>query len=241
MKALRSTLAALHTLAGWAAYDSRLDDHARQHYWRALELAGMASDTYRMLSALQHAAILDREQGAPNDALKLTQLAQLPLQDAQEPALTTNHDLWLDVRTARAFVLLARPDDARQAWARAVAGRGKLSDAFDRADFDHLWALIEMDLGNPDFAAQLAAGSVRTWGPDDRREHSYALITLATIHARTGQPDSARLTIQALDAVQSLPGSARARERLTPLADALSSRDSTCQDLAHHIRQLQPS
>lgn len=74
---LESALATLHTVAGWAAFDERLDDSARAHFGRAMSLAGSCNDHYWIAFALYGGGRIAAESGQPDDALKYYQLAQL--------------------------------------------------------------------------------------------------------------------------------------------------------------------
>jgi hypothetical protein len=76
---LGSTLADLHTLAGWCCVDSGLHDQARACFATAMDLAASASDGVQLASALRHAGIHMRDEGAYNDGLKACQLGLIKL------------------------------------------------------------------------------------------------------------------------------------------------------------------
>ena len=150
---LGSALAELNTLAGWCCYDSGLHRRARWHYRRAMDLAARVDDRFRAIGAAQHAAMMDREHGRPNDALKLYQLAQFKLMDAsKDDPRVSALGAWLSAQSGSALVLLDRPEDARSKLSHAQEGRGHLPDAFERADMDHLHALIHLHVGSLDVA-----------------------------------------------------------------------------------------
>lgn len=235
--AMHSAVADLHTLAGWCAYDGGDRDTARWHYERAVRVAGEVDDALRQVSAVQHAAIMDRECGDPGHALKLYQVAQarlVTLPDPSRQAVTQVGLGWLAVQSARAFALLGRSDEARRELARSP----EPADQFDKADLLHLKALIALDLGDLDAAELHAAASVATWGPGDLREAALAKVTLAVIHASAGEADTARLATAALDAVVGT-NSVRGRAELAPLESALMRRgDSTGLELARWARAV---
>jgi transcriptional regulator with XRE-family HTH domain len=237
-QALLSQLADLHTLAGWWCTDMLQVDIARYHYSRALRLAADAGDTLAMVSAVSHAAHMDRELGAPNDALKLYQMAQGKLSDLPggHPELPAQRAS-LYVRSAHCWALLDRPHHAREQLARA-GDLPTLKDPFERALADAVRAFTELALGQIDAAEQYATNSVRTWSPDDRRESAYARIALAATHAVAGELDTARTAVAAFDAVDEL-SSAFNRAMLAPLEQALAARkDSTSVELAQRARAL---
>jgi ATP/maltotriose-dependent transcriptional regulator MalT len=165
---------------------------------------------------MSHAAVIDRERGAPDDALKLYQLAQMRLLNVSgdHPWTQASHAL-LHLVSALAFALLDRPDKARRELLRA-ADYPEQDDPFERADLDDVRASIELALGRVNAAEQYATRSVRTWSPDDRRDSAIARITLATTHAIAGERDTPRLAGAAIDAVSGLR-SARGRVLLVSL------------------------
>ncbi len=87
-RSLGSALSELHCLAGSCSYDTRLDDNARYHYRQAMDLAAETDDSFKLISALQHAAIMGRERDAPNGALKFYQLARARLMDVRGEGTT---------------------------------------------------------------------------------------------------------------------------------------------------------
>jgi transcriptional regulator with XRE-family HTH domain len=237
---LGSALAELNTLAGWCCYDSGLHRRARWHYRQAMDYAAGVGDDFRVIGAVQHAAIIDREHDMPDDALKLYQLAQFKLirtpgDDPRVPTLRA----WLDVQSASALALLDQPERARSELSQALDGRGQLSDAFDRADMDHLHALVHLHLGHLDVAESFATSSVRGWGEGERRDGVLGDITLAVIHVRAGEPRGLQLAHHALTGVTKI-NSVRARQQLEPLAAALEARPSSSdtRQLARMARQL---
>lgn len=237
LRELRCALAELHTLAGWCAYDTEDNGLARFHYARALDHAGAAGDRRRVVDVVQHAALADREGGAPNDALKLYQLAQGYLLDAPGEAWVPAKQTWLAIQSASALALLGSADGTHRELARAKNAT-EVTDAFERADMDHVRAQAYLDLGNLDLAAQYVARSVQTWGPNDRRDGVLARITQAIVHARVGDSGAAQLAATAIDQAAQLR-SPRARAKLAPLAHALAaSSDSTGHELARRAEAL---
>jgi hypothetical protein len=205
-----------------------------------MDLAAQVGDDFRVIGAVQHAAIIDREHGMPDDALKLYQLAQVKLLKApgDDPRVSAL-SAWLDVQSASALVLLDQPEKARSELSRALDGRGHLSDAFERADMDHLHALVHLHLGHLDIAESFATSSVRGWGQGERRDGVLGDITLAVIHVRAGEPRGLQLAHHVVTGVTKL-NSVRARQQLGPLATALEARPSSSdtRQLARMARQL---
>lgn len=235
-KALRSALAALHELTGWCAYDMHLLDLARWHFDRALKLARDADDVMAMVSTVYHAAVGYRELGDPNDALKMYQMALMRLDGVKRPGVLDQR-LKLHVVSARALAQLDCPDHVNRELTQARA-LPDLADQFETADIDDTYAGIELAAGRIDVAEQYATKSLRTWGPEDRRDSASARVQLATINAVAGEPKTERLALQAIDAVAGLR-SVRGRALLLPLEQALAARKtSTFMDLAERVRSL---
>jgi transcriptional regulator with XRE-family HTH domain len=239
-RALWSQIADLHTLTGWAYTDKLQVDSARYHYSRALKLTANAGDALGMVSAAAHAAHMDVDQGAPNDGLKLYQMAQMKLADvpADHPGLPAYQAL-LPACSAHCWALMDRPDHANDQLKR-LADLPPVEDLFERADLDYIRAKTRLAQG-PRYvegAAHYAFTSVNTWSPQDRRDSALARITLATTHVILGERDAAALTTAALEAVSSLR-SAHNRTLLAPLEQALSARkDNTSVDLAQRAQAL---
>lgn len=221
--ALGGALAELHTTAGWACYDTSADDQARAHFTTALQLATAVDDPTGAASALRHAGIMTTQRGAPNDGLKLYQLAQFRLADVRrgdpDPAAL---GAWLTAHCASALVDLGHPADGLSQLAAARDG-WQPPDAFEQADMDWLTAQLYMRLGRIDTAEPFAASSVRAWGDVGRREGAMSEITLAQLHVTAGEVRGLELAHRAIGAVAHLR-SQRARDRLLPLADALRKR-----------------
>ncbi len=235
---LGSALAELHTVAGWACHDAMTPDAARYHFGRAIELAQHAGDAYQQADALYHAGAAFEESGGPNEALKLLQMGQVRLFDARDHPRSVVLGSWFSMDSARAYATMGYTDQARSALVRAREN-WEPADVFDKADFDHVTAMVYRDLGKIDSAQALATTSARTWTAEQRREGVLNDITLADLYLSAGEPAGVRLAAKAIDGAAELQ-SARARDHLMPLVAALGRRkDSTAQDLVRQVRQLQ--
>lgn len=237
-RALGSALAELQTTAGWACYDVGADDAARTHFTTALELATTVDDPHAAASSLRHAGIMTTQRGAPNDGLKLYQLAQLRLMDTPSgDDKVIELRAWLKAHCASALVDLGRVDDgvtqlvaARDGW--------QPPDPYEQADMDWLTAQLHMRLGRLDLAEPFASSSVHAWGNTGRREGTMAETTLATLHVQAGEPRGPELAQRAIGGVAELRSN-RARDRLLPLAEALEVR--RYRDLAQRAREVATS
>jgi len=110
------------------------------------------------------------------------------------------------------------------------------TEAVERADQNYQSALVYVRLRRLDLAEALTAsvngaGRVRPVGV-------FAIILRATIHIQAGEPRGLGMAKSAIDAAAPLH-SARARERLMPLAEALEARPSSDhRELARMARQV---
>jgi len=255
---LRSALAELHTNAGWYAYDVHQTDLASWHYSRAIRLGKDADDVMAVVGAAWSQATGYRELGAPNDALKLYQLAQGHLRtkpvEGRHAALGE-----LDLRIARCYADIATAEPmveipslrgpavtklehdelehlANEALARSqdcpqpAAGVGIADRAYARAG-------LELAMGRLDTAERYAANAV-VLAPDGNRVAACPLVQLATVRAVAGSSSADQLAADALDVVSRVR-SARSRRMLAPPEKALAARkDSTSMDLAERARAL---
>jgi len=260
---LRSALAELHTDAGWFAYDMHLTDLATWHYSRAVKLGTKAGDVFAAVNATWCQATGYRELGAPNDALKLYQLALERLERAMVPGrdailgdlhlrialalaeLGSQERPRLEMPSRRGPVVVGLSASSLRRQVNDALGRASDSPAppssmHDLALADRVYARagVELALGRLDVAQGFSRQSVDMLSPEDRRTIACPLIRLATIHTAVGDSDAPKLVVAALDAVDGLR-SARGRALLAPLGEALAARrDSTSVDLAQRVRDL---
>jgi len=109
---------------------------------------------------------------------------------------------------------------------------------YDRADKDLNAARVQADLGHLDTAEPFAATAARTFGDANRRDGAKAVVVLAELHVRTGEPRGLQLAHQAVAIVAQLH-SVPTRQRLEPLAAALEARPgSHARELARMARQV---
>jgi transcriptional regulator with XRE-family HTH domain len=239
---LGSVLADLHTLAGWCCVDSGLHDQARACFATAMDLAARAGDGVQLASALWHAGIQMRDQGAYNDGLTACQLGLIKLGETPDSPGAAEAAAWLHAESAR--VQAAMGHNAAAERSIKTAREWQPATAYDVADMDCVTSYVYLWLGRLDTAESFAANSVHQWAAEgtSRREGILADIALATIHTQTHQPDATALTHHALTGVAPLRSLRTRRIKLAPLIKALDARtDSTSRDLAHHARQLAES
>lgn len=233
---LAVTLADLHNVAAWSAFDSHQDDTARYHFARAMTL-GNTGDGFQYAKAAYLAGVSTAERGHFNDGIKLMQLGQMRLGEAPKARRMSELAAWLNADMACALARLGERDAARSALTKVRAG-WEPPDADDEADMNWVCALAEMYLDRTDIAERLVSSSVRRWGETkDRRQAVLGRITLAQLHVQNGDSGAAHLAHRAISDVRELR-SVRSRERLEPLAQALATRsDNDSRELAKIARQ----
>lgn len=234
---LRHAVAEAHRLAGWSAGDVGLVDHCRYHMHHALDFA--AGDPVRVAGVLCSAGDMEKHHGAPNDALKMFQLADIGTADAdpQVGAVIT-------ALRATAYQKLGYSDKAKQHLhkARVLFGEGQPERSGSFFAFygngAGVLAAGGSKLGDYDIARADVTNALRTRPEFDVRCNALDTIVLATTNIQAGElREGIPQTQRALKLVREV-GSQRVRDRLEPLEAALVSRnDSTCQDLARIVRQ----
>jgi hypothetical protein len=214
---LKSTLAKLHTVAGWAAFDERLDDLAMSHFTEVITLAGDVNDPYWISFALYGGGRLISEQGHPNDALKYYQLSEVALQrdkgrHRRAPVLQG----YLHSESALELAALKHPT-AREELAKATDGP-------QDADSYNIAAETHMRLGSLNTAHEMAVKAVSMWqGHPNRRHATVSDVVLATVNVKAGEPRGALLARRVIQSVAGMK-SQLARVRLERLAKELDAR-----------------
>jgi transcriptional regulator with XRE-family HTH domain len=219
-RALGSTIAKLHTVAGWAAFDEQLDDLANSHFAQAMSLGGLVKDSYWIAFALYGGGRIIAESGHPNDALKYYQLAQVAVADdngrhTRAPILTG----YLHSECALELAALEH-NTVHNELAAAMDTKGR------DADLDNITAETHMRMGNLDLAHLFATSAVNRWAGSTNRRHAVLSdLTLATINVQAGEPRGKLLAHNAIQSVASMR-SGLARVRLERLATVLDFRSS---------------
>lgn len=232
---LRYAVAEAHRLAGWSSGDVGLMDHCRYHMHQALDLA--AGDPVRVAGVLCSAGDMEKQYGAPNDALKMFQIAEMG-EDLDPQAQAVISGL-----SATAFQKLGLSTEARQRIkkARTLFRYGSTSQPFFNfyGPGSGLLAAGETKLGDYDMAREDVVTALKTRPQFDIRCNALDTIVLAATHIQAGDlRGGVPHTQRALALVREV-GSQRVRDRLEPLEQALVARkDSTCQDLARAVRQV---
>jgi len=234
---MRYAVADVHRLAGWASGDVGLTDHCRWHMHQALDHAQGSPD--RVAQVLAAAGDMEKHYGAPNDALKLFQLALVGTATSHDPRIgAVLHGL-----SASAFLTLGHPDKAR---AELSESRAMFSDADDTAGSlpffafygpgHGLLAATMTKLADYERARTDVRQALNNRPDYDVRCNALDTIVLATILINAGElREGISETRRALGLVAEV-GSQRVRDRLKPLQRALfARRDSTCRDLAHRV------
>jgi hypothetical protein len=244
---LGAALAELYTEAGWACYDSGVDEMGC--FTRALGLADEAGDGFGIANAAWHAGVTLVRSGHPDDALKCLQLGQFVLAGFQpgksRPAILRADDprlptltAYLSLSSATAYALMDHPEQVKRCLAAAREGWAP-RDAFERAVMDGSTAGIQLDLHRFDIAESFAAYAVGTYGEGHRRGRTIAELMLAEVHVRAGEPRGLVLARRAIEAVSTLQSAAVRRERLVPLATALEARPgSDAKEIARIAHQV---
>jgi transcriptional regulator with XRE-family HTH domain len=236
---LRYAVSEAHRLAGWASGDIGLVDHCRYHMHRALDFA--QGDPARVAAILASAADMEKHAGDPNAALKLLQVAETGIDPGADPQASAV----LAGLSASAYLSLGHADLARRQVARSRELFADANPASSLPFFSFygpghgLLAASSSKLANYDVARTDIVNALRTRPSYDVRCNALDTIVLATValnagEASIGVPEARR----ALSLVTQV-GSQRARDRLSPMIQALAARpDATSRELAVHARRV---
>ncbi|WP_132877134.1 helix-turn-helix domain-containing protein [Tamaricihabitans halophyticus] len=242
-------LADLHNLAGWTSFDVGLNDSARGHFAKALELAKQGNSDQLVANVLYRMGRVYLHQEEANDALKLFQLGQLAAQESGSEL---------------AVAVLC----ANEAWAYALLGKGEQSmkllgrtrDEFARADLasaeawvrfftdTDVYAMIgtvhtvlaQSDPSHTKYAIPALSRAIDSYGDDMSRSKSFNLSALATNHLLEGDIDhGARVGRQAIDLAEQVK-SGRIKRRMEPLREEAEKRKNNpdARDLAERINEF---
>ncbi|MER5261821.1 tetratricopeptide repeat protein [Actinosynnema sp. NPDC002837] len=224
---LRTAVADLHNVAGWACFDTGRTGEALRHLRTALTVA--SGDEALVSNIRYRLGRVHLHHDAPRSAMS-------EFQSAERAARASGSALALAVVVAN------------QAWAHAKLGSpghaltllGEAADHHARARGEPVapWAafftdvelaaiggtvhaeLARIDPAEAGRAVLLLTSAVDGFGPDRARSRTASLISLAVCHLLAGRMDTGtRLGEQAVDLCQTLQ-SARTTERLGPLQDA---------------------
>jgi transcriptional regulator with XRE-family HTH domain len=240
-------IADLHNLAGWTSFDSGLNEAARTHFARALELAKAGRSEELVANILYRMGRVYLHQEAPNDALKLFQLGQIAAQEA-------GSELAVAVLCANQAWAYAALKNERQ----AINLIQRTKDEFSRADhadvaswvkfFDEtdLYAMIgtvhtvlaqEVDRKHTRFAIPALTRAIGTYGDEMARSKAFNLSALATNHMIDGDVDhGSRVGRSAVDLAENIK-SVRTKRRMVPLKEETDKRrnNSDARDLSERI------
>lgn len=236
---LRYAVSEAHRLAGWASGDVGLMDHSRWHFHRALDFA--QGDPAQLAAVLASAADMEKHAGDPNTALKFFQLAEAGIDTGADPQASAV----LAGLSASAYLSLGHADVARRQVARsrelfADADPAESLPFFSFYGPGHgLLAASSCKLANYDTARTDIVNALRTRPSYDVRCNALDTIVLATVALNAGEPSIGIPQAQRALALVTQVGSQRARDRLTPMIQALETRsDSSSRDLAVHARRV---
>lgn len=217
-----------YQLAGWTAFDAGHPLAAREHYRRALRLAGELNDPSLTAYLLYSTSRIDLDNGAPGAALATLRLASTTAESGDDPRLRCA----LNAHLVRAYAQLGQPEQAELALNRTreqfllEADPGSWAAHFDESE---LWSTegalysYQPDADpHPAIDHYLRAMTLRS--ADQVRTGTFMRITLASLLLRVGELDiGLPMAHAAIDSCEHLT-SRRAVRRLERLEAAAASR-----------------
>jgi tetratricopeptide (TPR) repeat protein len=232
---LRSAVAELHSLVGWAAHDLGRADLARRHLTQALALARQADDLPQMayvLFRLGRVSLEGQNRGGPAEALHLLALGLHTAQRAgcrATAAILCSNTAWAYAQLGEADKVGEYQDSYRAEFDRADAGSTppRARNAVTEADQYGASGLVYTTLarhaehrGYADRAVEEAHAAVNFDRPQERRSHVFDLISLAQSSLLTGEiADATRYGEQATTLTEAGMQSVRVVDRLNSMWD----------------------
>jgi tetratricopeptide (TPR) repeat protein len=218
--------AALTEMAGWMAHDTGMDDRAQRHFARALPLAQTAGDLALAAHIAASSSHLALQTGHTAAAMRW---ALTGLDIARAGPLLPSLAARLHTMQARALAAAQQVRAAERALdlaERALAGssddRHPWLSPFDAATLAGEAALVHQDAGQWDRALAHAEQAVALREENRARSIALSRITLATIHARRGDLDTAVDVGHQLLATSPTLGSVRVVHQLDDLRTLLA-------------------
>ncbi|WP_328465579.1 XRE family transcriptional regulator [Streptomyces sp. NBC_00448] len=217
--------AALTEMAGWMAHDSGHDELAGRHFNRALPLARAAGDTPLAAGIAASNSHLALQTGDPSAAVHWARTGlDTVARGAAVPALAAR----LHAMSARALAAAGQPTAALRALDRAeqlLDGKAESDLAwlspFDAAALATESALVLRDLERYDHAQASAEHAIRLRETGRARSLAFNRITLATVHVRQRDLESAIAVGHELLAADPNLGSVRVVRQLDGLSELL--------------------
>ncbi|MBB5955904.1 hypothetical protein FHS29_002485 [Saccharothrix tamanrassetensis] len=247
---LHTAVADLHNLAGWASFDTGLDDAALRHFTTALRLAASVGNASLTANVYYRMGRVRLHGGATARALAEFQLGERAARtsSALEVALLNANQAWALARLGAehdAVALLARVGGT-------PAGDGPLPGwvaFFTAADRAAITGVVRTELAQTVDPRHVALAvpaleeAVDGFGPDMARSRAFSLISLATCYLLDDQVDAG---VALGEQVVTLCGqlvSTRTADRLRPLRNEAARRKAHpgARALVERIRAFQPA
>ena len=247
---LHVALADLHNLAGWTSFDIGLNDPARNHFGRALELAKAGGNEPLVANILYRMGRVYLHQKEPDDALKIFQLGQIAAQNCgSELAVSV-----ICANQAWAYAMMGHKEQTMKQLGRARSEfeRANLAEAQDWVKFFnetdltamigtvHTVLAVTADPKHTRFAIPALQKAIDSYGDNMARSRMFNMSALATNHLIEGDVDhGTKVGRQAVDMAEGLR-SKRAIDRLEPLGKEAAKRrnNSDAADLADIISRM---
>jgi transcriptional regulator with XRE-family HTH domain len=246
---LRSAIADLHSLAGWASFDLGGYDQANRHFANALVLAKENQQPALAAKVLFQMGRVYLHQKEPESALKIFQLGQMSAQDANSPRAVS----LLCLNTAWAHAEMGNAEHATSLLTRASdelardSGRETPAwlDFMDDAEIEGIsgmtyTALSAHDRSFSDLGIQHASRSFEMRDESDARSRASDLIAIAANNLRAGNiTEGVRAASDVLPRLDSVRSS-RLMDRLTWVRQAANLHPSSgeARELAERITEL---
>lgn len=228
---LRTAVADLHNVAGWACFDTDRTGEALRHFRTALTVG--SGDEALVSNIHYRLGRVHLHHNAPRSAMSEFQAAERAARasgSALALAVVAANQAWAHAKLGSAGQAATLVDEAADHYACA---RGEpvapWAAFFTDVELAAIGGVVHAELARTDptgagRAVPLLTRAVDGFGPDRARSRTFSLISLAVCHLLDGRVDSGtRLGEHAVDLCQAL-ASTRTTEWLRPLQDAARCR-----------------
>ncbi|MEU4445671.1 tetratricopeptide repeat protein [Actinosynnema sp. NPDC050801] len=246
---LYTAVADLHSVAGWASFDTGVSEAATEYFGTALRIASSIGDTSVTADVYCRMGRMSLHHNDPTRALEEFRLGGLAARTSGSPqtvALIRANTAWARARLGQehsALALLADLDEALvHPSGDPAPGRPASNDLSSLTGIVYTELAQVADPRYARLAVLLLTAALNGHGTDMARSRAFSLISLAACHLLEDRVDAGvEIGSHAVDVCEQL-ASHRTVERLRPLRNEAQRRQSHhgARNLADRIRAFRP-
>jgi hypothetical protein len=225
---LLTVVAELAQLAGWVASDAGHYHHAQRLYLSGVAAADAGADRALGAQLLSSLSYQIANIGKRDDALLIARSAVTGAPDATPlvRALLLERLAWAAARLHDTDTARRALDAVDDAYAEHTGADAEPEWVYwlNRSEIDVMAARCHIELGAPTTAEPLLTRALATYNHDHAREVALYQTWLAEGHAKTGDLDAARATLDRAASNQAHAGSIRLQRRVSAITSLINRR-----------------